>query len=272
MLEQLTRRKALGTLGAVSAGALLAACGASNDPVTSTDVTTGDETTATVQPQVGSTATIDELFADGATCTLTPEETEGPYYFDVGVVRSDIRQDRDGTDLRVAIRVQDAAACTPIANAVVDIWHCDAGGIYSGFESASTGGPGGSGPTDDDTFLRGVQVTTPRASSSSSRSTRAGTADGRCTSTPRSTSTARRRSLLTLTTQMYFDESTTEAVYADDPYRQHTGRDMFNDTDGIFDPGLVMTLADDEEGYVGVMTFGVDAARTDHEAAVGASD
>ena len=159
MTEQLTRRKALGTLGVVSVGALLAACGASDDPVTSADVPTDGGTTATVQPQTGSASTIEELFADSASCTLTPEETQGPYYFDVGSVRSDIREDRDGTDLRLAIRVQDAAACTPIANVVVDIWHCDAEGVYSGFESASMGGPGGSGPTDDDTFLRGVQVT-----------------------------------------------------------------------------------------------------------------
>lgn len=145
MPEQLTRRKALGAFGAVSVGALLAACGSSDDPVTSTDVTTRDGATATVLPQTGSATTIDELFAGAATCTLTPEETEGPYYFDVDAVRSDIREDRDGTDLLVAIRVQDADACTPIANAVVDIWHCDAAGIYSGFESASTGGPGGRG-------------------------------------------------------------------------------------------------------------------------------
>src|SRR5882672_5905137 len=114
MREQLTRRKALGTLGAVSVGALLAACGASDDRVTSTDVRTSDGATATVQPQTGSSLAADALFADAATCTLTPEETEGPYYFDAGAVRSDIREDRDGTDLRVAVRVQDAAACTPI--------------------------------------------------------------------------------------------------------------------------------------------------------------
>lgn len=256
MLEQLTRRKALGTLGAVSAGALLAACGASKDPVTSTDVTTSDGTTATVQPQVGSTTTIDELFADSATCTLTPEETEGPYYFDVGAVRSDIREDRDGTNLRVAIRVQDAAACTPIANAVVDIWHCDAGGVYSGFESASTGGQGGSAPTDDDTFLRGVQVTNAKGIVEF-LTIYPGWYRGR---TVHIHAKVHIDSATALTTQMYFDESVTEAVYENDPYAQHAGRDTFNDTDGIFDPGLVMTLADDTNGYIGVMTFGVDPA------------
>ena len=47
-----------------------------------------------------------------------------------------------------------------MAGATVDIWHCDAGGVYSGFVAASTGGPGGGGgPTDKRTFLRGIQPT-----------------------------------------------------------------------------------------------------------------
>ena len=256
MPEQLTRRRALGALGAVSVGALLAACGASNDPVTSTDVTTGDGTTATVAPQTGSAASIDDLFADSASCTLTPEETAGPYDLDVGSIRSDIREDRDGTNLRVAIRVQDAAACTPIANAVVDIWHCDAEGLYSGFESASMGGPGGSGPTDDDTFLRGVQVTNAKGIVEF-LTVYPGWYRGR---TVHIHAKVHVDSATALTTQMYFDEDVTDAVYATDPYTQHTGRDTFNDSDGIFDAGLVMTLAEDGDGYLGVMTFGVDTA------------
>jgi protocatechuate 3,4-dioxygenase beta subunit len=256
MPEQMTRRSALGTLGAVSVGALLAACGVGDDPVTSTDVTTSDGATATVQPQTGSATTIDELFADSATCTLTPEETEGPYYFDVDAVRSDIREDRDGTDLRVAIRVQDAAACTPIANAIVDIWHCDAGGIYSGFESASTGGPGGSAPTDDDTFLRGVQVTNAKGIVEF-LTIYPGWYRGR---TVHIHAKVHVDSAAALTTQMYFDEGVTDTVYASDPYTERSGRDTFNDSDGIFDAGLVMTVAEDGDGYLGVMTFGVDAA------------
>ena len=256
MPEQLTRRRALGALGAVSVGALLAACGASDDPVISTGVTTSDGTTATVAPQTGSAASIDDLFADSASCTLTPEETEGPYHLDVGAIRSDIREDRDGTNLRVAIRVQDAAACTPIANAVVDIWHCDAEGLYSGFESVSMGGPGGSGPTDDDTFLRGVQVTNAKGIVEF-LTVYPGWYRGR---TVHIHAKVHVDSATALTTQMYFDEDATDAVYATDPYAQRTGRDTFNDSDGIFDPGLVMTLAGNGDGYLGVMTFGVDAA------------
>ncbi|MDQ1047111.1 protocatechuate 3,4-dioxygenase beta subunit [Streptomyces sp. V4I2] len=46
----------------------------------------------------------------------------------------------------------DSETCKPIANAAVDIWHCDALGIYSGYESSSAGGGGTGGvhqePTD----------------------------------------------------------------------------------------------------------------------------
>jgi hypothetical protein len=111
-----------------------------------------------------------------------------------------------------------------------------------------------SGPTDDDTFLRGVQVTNAKGIVEFLRSTRGGTTGGRCMSTRRYTSTLPQR------TQMYFDEAVTDAVYANHPYSEHTGRDTFNDSDGIFDPGLTMTLAQDGDGYLGVMTFGVDAA------------
>jgi protocatechuate 3,4-dioxygenase beta subunit len=253
MTEPLTRRKALGAFGAVSVGALLAACGTGDGPVTSTGVTTSDGATATVQPRTGSSETVDELFADAVTCTLTPEETEGPYYFDVDAVRSDIREDRDGTDLRVAIRVQDAAACTPIANAIVDIWHCGADGIYSGFESASTGG---SGPTDDDTFLRGVQVTNAKGIVEF-LTIYPGWYRGR---TVHIYVKVHIDNATALTTQMYFDEDVTDAVHTNDPYAEHSGQDTFNDTDGIFDAGLVMTLAERGDGYIGVMTFGVDAA------------
>jgi protocatechuate 3,4-dioxygenase beta subunit len=255
MPEQLTRRKALGTLGAVSVGALLAACGASDDPVTSTDVTTSDGATATVQPQTGSATSVDDLFADASVCTLTAEETEGPYYFDVDAVRSDIREDREGTTLRVAIQVQDVAACEPIANAVVDIWHCDAAGIYSGFESASQGGPGGAGPTDEETYLRGVQVTDANGVVQFV-TIYPGWYRGR---TVHIHAKVHVDNATALTTQLYFDEDVTTTVYESEPYSSDTGRDTFNENDGIFDAANILTLSQDGDGYLGVITFGVNA-------------
>jgi len=137
--------------------------------------------------------------ARAVSCVLTPEQTEGPYYIPKEKVRRTITEHRPGTPLTLGLSVVDAATCQPIAGAVVDIWHCDAGGVYSGFESASAGGPGGPGggpppggtppadnggpppggtppagtggfgspggagsPTDTHTFLRGIQRTDAR--------------------------------------------------------------------------------------------------------------
>ena len=125
-----------------------------------------------------STAAEEDAFESAQSCTLTPELTEGPYYFDVDKIRSDIREDKEGVALQLGIRVRDAESCEPLPNCVVDIWHCDAAGSYSGFN-------------EEGTFLRGAQVHERRRAHrrSSPRSIRAGTWAARCTSTPRRTST-----------------------------------------------------------------------------------
>ncbi|MBG0853791.1 intradiol ring-cleavage dioxygenase [Streptomyces spinoverrucosus] len=86
--------------------------------------------------------------ATGEACyRLTSETTEGPYYIDADKIRQDITEDREGIPLTLRIKVIDSETCKPLRNAAVDIWHCDALGIYSGYESLSTGG-GGTPPTD----------------------------------------------------------------------------------------------------------------------------
>src|SRR3954467_5579786 len=69
-------------------------------------------------------------------CVLTPEQTEGPYYIDVGLLRSDITEGKEGLPLRLTLTVLDATTCQPMPNATVEIWHCDAAGDYSGFSGA----------------------------------------------------------------------------------------------------------------------------------------
>ncbi|WP_207956203.1 intradiol ring-cleavage dioxygenase [Rubrobacter marinus] len=170
--RKLSRRQMLG-FTAAAAAATLAGCG----PVRSGTVSAG---------QAGTTA------AGGATavpsCLLTPEVTEGPYYLDLTQIRKDVTEGKPGLPMRLRTTVVDTANdCQPLENAAVDIWHCDAVGVYSGFtqQSLGQGGapagpppppPGGqygtppeaggpeagnmaAEPTDDETFLRGVQLT-----------------------------------------------------------------------------------------------------------------
>ncbi|MDQ0600351.1 protocatechuate 3,4-dioxygenase beta subunit [Streptomyces canus] len=128
--RDLTRRKVVvagaGAAVAVGAGATLAS-GAF-----------ADETTSSVSASGTSSAEV---------CyKLTSETTEGPYYIDADKLRRDITEDKEGIPLVLDLKVIDSESCKPIRNAAVDIWHCDALGIYSGYESLSTGG-GGTAPT-----------------------------------------------------------------------------------------------------------------------------
>ncbi len=83
-------------------------------------------------------------------CVLTPEQEEGPFYIDLARVRRNIVEGRPGVPLALALTVVDAQTCEPIPDAAVDIWHCDALGVYSGEPSESSEG---------ETYLRGIQLT-----------------------------------------------------------------------------------------------------------------
>src|SRR5579863_1619737 len=78
-------------------------------------------------------------------CTFNPEQEEGPYYVDRELLRRDITEGKIGLPLRVRVTVVNAKTCTPIPNAALDIWHCDAGGAYSGYTKINPRGPGGPG-------------------------------------------------------------------------------------------------------------------------------
>ncbi|WP_371547889.1 intradiol ring-cleavage dioxygenase [Streptomyces sp. NBC_00554] len=80
--------------------------------------------------------------------TLTSETTEGPYYIDADKIRRDITEDQEGIPMTLKLKVIDADTCKPVKNAAVDIWHCTAMGVYSGYEAMSSGGGGGGAPTD----------------------------------------------------------------------------------------------------------------------------
>ncbi|MHB9752839.1 intradiol ring-cleavage dioxygenase [Streptomyces sp. BYX5S] len=123
-----------------------------------------------------------EETADGASEScyrLTTETTEGPYYIDADKLRRDITEDQDGIPLLLNLKVIDAETCEPLRDAAVDIWHCNAVGVYSGYEAVGSGGGGGTPPsgtptgpppsggpsggpgghqepTDDERYLRGT--------------------------------------------------------------------------------------------------------------------
>jgi protocatechuate 3,4-dioxygenase beta subunit len=242
-MSGLSRRQALAGFGGVSLGALLAAC--SDDDSPTARVETADGGTSTVEPK-GAGDDLAARFDGAARCGQTAEQTEGPYYFDVDSIRRDIREDREGATLRLGVRVRDAAAgCKPIADAVVDIWHCDAGGSYSGFDGA-----------EGETYLRGAQVTN-RGGIAEFATIYPGWYPGRTVHIHAKVHLDRQTAL---TTQFYFEDAFTTSVHSREPYASDGARDVTNDADGIYDPALELTLSEEGEGYLGLITLDVARA------------
>jgi protocatechuate 3,4-dioxygenase beta subunit len=254
-----SRRQALGTFGAVTLSGLLAACGSDDETAGTVTTTEGKSSTVETKTSAGASAArlSTEQFDSAATCEVATELTEGPYYFDVDSIRSDIREDREGTLLRLGVRVRDAESCEPIENAIVDVWHCDALGTYSGFESASEGGPGGgSGRSDDETYLRGAQATNSEGIVEF-KTIYPGWYRGRTTHIHAKVHLDK---ATLLTTQFFTTKAIDDVVYAREPYRQDSGRDTFNDGDGIYVEQGELTLSEEGEGVVGLITLDVKRA------------
>jgi protocatechuate 3,4-dioxygenase beta subunit len=192
-----------------------------------------------------------------AACTLTPEQMEGPYYLDLARVRQDITEGKPGAPLRLAVRITEAApSCAPIAGAPVDVWHCDALGIYSGYEGAVVA-PSHVQPVNDKTFLRGTQLTD-RAGGVEFRTIYPGWYTGRTTHVHVKV----RVGTGVATTQFYFPEDVSRRVYQRAPYNQHPDPDTSNATDGALKgvsakPLVMWKVSPDGDGYLAVATIAV---------------
>ncbi|GAA3444616.1 protocatechuate dioxygenase [Planomonospora venezuelensis] len=289
--QRVSRRTALAGIGTIGLGAILAACG--GEAGTPSTVTTSTGSTASITPTTGAASGLADLFAGANTCVLTESTTQGPYYFDADKIRSDIREDREGVPLRVAIKVQDSETCRPLSDAVVEIWHCDAGGVYSGAEALSSGqgGPGEGGPgqgtppsggpsggpgrgtpppggpgegggdmgdltpVDDKRYLRGAQVTGTDGIVQFV-TVWPGWYRGRTVHIHAMVHVGEAR---VLTTQVMFDEALNGKVFEAQPYARRTGRDTFNDGDTIYEPSMLMKVSEEGEGYVGAIVFSADS-------------
>lgn len=97
---------------------------------------------------------------DSLACTIVPTETSGPYPILssqlAATLRTDIRESKTGQLHKIKLKILGSTNCLPIANAEVDIWHCDAYGNYSGY---TTSGKNGSVNATGETWLRGRAMT-----------------------------------------------------------------------------------------------------------------
>src|SRR5947208_3258252 len=92
---------------------------------------------ATSEPTAVATQAATEGAVPVPACVVRPEQTEGPYFVDERLNRSDIRAEpstgvlKPGVPLRLTFHVSQIGtnACMPLKGAYVDVWHCDALGV-----------------------------------------------------------------------------------------------------------------------------------------------
>ena len=207
----------------------------------------------------------------------TPQATEGPYFVDEMLNRSDIIVDpsdgaiQQGIPLRVVLNVYDVneGTCIPIQGALVDVWHANASGAYSDVEQAGTAGT---------KFLRGYQITDENGTVQFT-SIYPGWYQGRTVhlhfkirmfegSEP----------TLEFTSQLYFNDTITDQVYSQPPYSDRGPRDVRNNQDAIFNgastDGLVQSnagehlmfnLSEQDQGYLGTFNIGLKLNQTSQQ-------
>lgn len=255
----MSRREALALLGGTGA-ALVVGIGLSRVSLAQT------ATPATATPSLTVTPMPD--------CVVKPALTEGPYFVDVMLNRSDIRKDstldimKDGRPLYLVFQVMDVTdgTCRPLSGAQVDIWHCDANGVYSGSTDP------GFDTTGED-WLRGYQVTDEQGLTKFI-TIYPGWYSGRAVHIHFKIRTdPEAEQGYEFTSQLFFDDDLSDVVFEEAPYADGRGaRNTRNDNDNIFsgsDGLLTLTLAPltDEEaeeleldttGYKSTFYIGLD--------------
>jgi protocatechuate 3,4-dioxygenase beta subunit len=225
----LTRRRALQLAGGLGLAAVVPAC---------TGESGSSGTTA------GTASAADAVAAPD--CVLMPELTEGPYYLDLDLVRSDITEGRSGLPLDLRVNVVDAGSCEPIEGAAVDVWHCDAEGAYSGVQGA-----------EGETFCRGVQMTD-ASGLAEFRTVFPGWYTGRAVHIHIKVSADGDQSH---TGQLFFDSETLSAVYAAEPYAARGEPDQPNESDSIYQESggvTVIAVSIEDESSSGAVTLGIE--------------
>jgi protocatechuate 3,4-dioxygenase beta subunit len=180
-------------------------------------------------------------------CVLAPEQTEGPYYVDDAAVRRNVTEGRPGVALTLHLTVVDASTCKPVQGAAVEIWHCDAGGTYSGTSQQGT---------EDERFLRGVQRTDAKGLAIF-RTIYPGWYQGR---TVHIHTMVHIGGNVVHTGQLYFSDAVTDAVYKRSPYSTRPNRNPRNSGDSIYRNGgkrSTLKLVKSGSAYTGSITMGV---------------
>jgi protocatechuate 3,4-dioxygenase beta subunit len=201
---------------------------------------------STVWPVEGSEAGPDAVATGAVRCVLSPELTEGPYYIPGEPVRRDITEGRPGTPLRLELTVVGVAGCKPIRGATVEVWHADAGGVYSGVQGQRG------------TFMRGAQHTGPGGLAVFD-TVYPGWYQGRAVHVHVKVHAG---GSVVHTGQLFFPDALTDEVYKAAAYRARGNPETSDAADSIFRNGGSRSMLDLKKrgnGYLGSIVVGVHA-------------
>jgi protocatechuate 3,4-dioxygenase beta subunit len=253
----LSRREVLALMGAASVTVVAAAC-APCSSASGTATATGAAPSATAAGTA--TASVAAVASSLPSCVVVPELTEGPYYVNEKLDRSDIRTDTsngavsEGAVLTIdwVVSQVDGNACVPLEGVLVDVWHCDARGDYSDV-----------GSEQGHDYLRGYQHTD-AAGKARIVTIYPGWYQGRAVHIHfkiRTDATA--SSGLEFTSQLFFDDAFSDQVYSSGVYATKGVPDVKNASDGIYQQSQGMTLLDvakDGDGYKATFELAVQAS------------
>lgn len=191
-------------------------------------------------------------------CVVRPEMAEGPLFVDNELDRSDIRSDpatgklSAGAPLTLAFNISAlaAAACTPLSNVKVDLWQCDAEGIYSDTDDLGF-------QTVGQKFLRGWQRTDANGNVQFT-TIYPGWYQGRAVHIHFK---IRTDDGYDFTSQLFFDEAMTDSVYAQAPYNSRGERIIRNEDDGIYRSGgeqMILAVQQSADGYAATFDVTLD--------------
>jgi protocatechuate 3,4-dioxygenase beta subunit len=186
------------------------------------------------------------------TCVVRPEQTQGPYFVDERLNRSDIRSDpsdgsvKAGVPLLLTFLVSriSGSSCSALAGAYVDVWHCDALGVYSDATDPSFN-------TVGKKFLRGYQLTDANGAAQFT-TIYPGWYQGRAVHIHFKIRTALTANAFDFTSQLYFPDALSDTVFAAQPYAAKGIRTQRNSGDGIFQSGgsqLLLAATPSATGY-----------------------
>jgi protocatechuate 3,4-dioxygenase beta subunit len=197
-------------------------------------------------------------------CIVTSKQTEGPFFIDERLNRSDIRVDpsdgslKAGVPLSLTLRVTTVGSggCNPLSGAIVDIWQCDAVGTYSGVTERDSRSAGKN-------FLRGYQVTDANGNTQFT-TIYPGWYPGRTVHIHFKVRTnAKSRNPQEITSQLYFDDALTDRIHAQPPYSGKGQRPVKNQQDGLFRNGgrqLMLSPVEKRQGYEAIFDIGLQMA------------